>query len=303
MPDVLISVIIASYNSGKTIADVLNSLVRQKTGYTYEIIVVDSSSDETPVMLKRDFPAIKTLTFNQRKFAGDARNHGIAASTGAIIAFTDADCLVPENWIDEIARAHQEDYPVIGGAVDNANPECAIGWAYYFTEFNHWLPHIPAGYTFEIPGCCFTMKRWVYEKYGPFIVGTYCSDSAFQWRLLQDGRKPYFNPRIKVYHRNPDSLRDLLGHEPFHGKCYANVRVTEQRLPVGRIFCYLIGSPILPFLLFTRILMKVTKNRSYVAKFMQSMPWVFCGTTAWSFGEFQGYCHQLKLKLTHSQRV
>ncbi len=297
MNDIEISVVIASYNSQCTIADTLSSLLRQKTNHSYEIIVVDSSSDETAIMIRKNFPNIKLLTCNERKFAGDARNRGIKVSLGNIIAFTDADCLIPENWIDEIARAHLEDLPIIGGAVDNANPQYLIGWAYYFTEFSHWLPKVPAGYMFEIPGCCFTMKRSTFDKYGPFIVNTYCSDSAFQWRIMQAGHKPYFNPSIKVYHRNPSKLHDLLGHVPFHGRCFANVRVTEQRLRTGWILIYIIGCLVLPFLLFVRIFYKIVKYQSYLVEFLKATPLVFCGTAAWSLGEFKGYCDQLRKKI------
>jgi len=52
--DPLISVIVPSYNSETSIAACLTALIKQKVEANYEIILVDSSSDQTPATVARN---------------------------------------------------------------------------------------------------------------------------------------------------------------------------------------------------------------------------------------------------------
>ena len=135
-----LSVIIASYNSRGTIGACLKSLESQASPESFEIILVDSSTDGTPEYVEQDFPVVKIIRFPERKFCGDARNIGITKANGEVVAFIDADCLAGPSWVEEILRAHDSSDLAIGGAIANGNPESYVGWAAYFTEFSKWMP-------------------------------------------------------------------------------------------------------------------------------------------------------------------
>src|SRR5262245_13616920 len=124
-----VSVIVPSYNSKQTIARCLRALREQIASDDIEIIVVDSSIDGTAQMIAHEFPDVQLYKFKQRKYPGDARNFAISKASGKILAFTDADCIPASNWIEEIIKAHKDDYPSFGGAVENANPESYISLA------------------------------------------------------------------------------------------------------------------------------------------------------------------------------
>lgn len=123
-----LSIIIASYNSEKTIESCLKSLENQTTDKDFEVIVVDSSIDSTVKLIEERFPEVNLYRFSERKFPGDARNFGISVSNSKIIAFIDTDCVADINWVDEILRVHERPYPVIGGAIENGNPDSYFGW-------------------------------------------------------------------------------------------------------------------------------------------------------------------------------
>ena len=284
-----LSVIVASYNSRKTIEKCLRSLERQINPGDFEVIVVDSSEDGTAEIVVQKFPKVRLYTFSERKFPGDARNFGISKARGEILAFTDADCMVDQNWINKIIEAHKAPYPAIGGAVDSANPESYVGWEYYFCEFSQWMPQSPKRQMVEIPACCFSLKRWAFDKYGPFLEGSYCSDTVFNWKLGKDRHKPLFIPSIRVSHMNINSLRAFLKHELNHGRYFAKVRVVEQEFSKLKRIIFVMISPLLPLLLFYRIVNRIVRNRIYLKQFMLSSPLVFLGLIAWFSGEFLGY--------------
>ena len=289
-----LSVIIASYNSRKTIEKCLQSLESQINQADHEVIVVDSFEDGTAEFVAQQFPKVRLYTFSERKFPGDARNFGITKVKGDIIAFTDSDCIVDHNWVNEIIKAHDAPYPAIGGVVDNGNPESHIGWGHYFCEFSQWMPQSPKHQMVEIPTCCLSIKRWAFEKYGPFLEGVYCSDTAFHWRLGNDGRQPMFIPSIKVSHINIRSLMEFLKKEIMHGNFFAKVRMSEKKFSILQRISFVMISPLLPFLLFLRVAKRVFKTRIYLKQFILSSPVVFLGLIAWSYGEFLGYLSRPK---------
>lgn len=195
-----ISVIIASFNAEQVVEKCLESLGKQQTDVSFEVIVVDSSADGTSLLIEQKFPEIRLYHFARRKFCGDARNWGVSVAKADIVAFTDTDCRAKETWIEEIWKAHQAPALAIGGAIANANPDSYVGWAAYFTEFSHWMPGMQAGWIDDMAGANLSYKKKVFDKYNRFIEGTYCSDSEFHWRMAKDGHKVFFEPSIMVSH-------------------------------------------------------------------------------------------------------
>ena len=78
----MISVIIPSYCSQSTIIECIQSLVNQKIEEHFEILVVNSSADDTEEMVKEHFPNVEFVQLEQRVFAGTARNIGIQKARG-----------------------------------------------------------------------------------------------------------------------------------------------------------------------------------------------------------------------------
>jgi len=285
----MLSVIIASYNSEKTIEGCLSSLKNQRTDNDFEIIVVDSSSDRTAEIIKQNYPWVKLYTFPERKFCGDARNIGISVARGDIIAFIDADCMADKNWIDEILKAHQSSHLAIGGSMANGNPYSYVSWAHYFSEFSQWMPNKTTTWLADIAGANMSYKREVFEKFGHFIEGTYCSDTEFHWRLGQNGHQLQFVPSILVYHHNIDNLWRFLKHEYFHGRSFARVRIVSKNFSKLKRFLYMICFPLIAVKIFLRIGLINIKNRIYLLHYFKVLPLVALGLIFWSFGECVGY--------------
>ena len=88
----LVSVIIPTYNRGWIVKEAIDSVFEQDFS-DYELIVVDDGSDDnTPTILKAYGKKIIVL-HQTNKGVSAARNHGIAAASGRLIAFLDSDDL------------------------------------------------------------------------------------------------------------------------------------------------------------------------------------------------------------------
>jgi glycosyltransferase involved in cell wall biosynthesis len=80
----------------------------------YEVIVVDDGSrDDTGEIVVREFPSIGYL---RQPSAGPAaaRNRGVKAAGGEVVAFTDDDCLAPSNWLECLADGFAR-HPEVAG--------------------------------------------------------------------------------------------------------------------------------------------------------------------------------------------
>jgi len=284
-----LSVIIASYNARRTIAMCLDSLRLQKTSRTFETILVDSSTDGTAEMVRQRYPEVRLITSASRLFCGSARNVALKVAQAPIIAFLDADCFVEPGWVDAVLAAQSPPHYLVSGVVLNGSPDNQVAWAYYFCEFSHWLPARASREIHEAPGCCLSFQRPAYEAYGPFLEGTYSSDTAFHWRTRRNGHKVHLNPAIRVFHQTRYNIRDYLNHVAYHRRCYARVKLRESGLGLALRLAHVLLALLLPFLLLMVIGIRVIISRRFFREFLSCLPLLFAGLCARAYGEFFGF--------------
>lgn len=284
-----LSVIVASYNSRHTIAACLESLRRQVTGKAFEVIVADSSNDGTGDLVAARFPEVRLLRFEERKYPGDARNAGIEAARADIVASVDADCEAREDWVEQVLAAHQHPAVAIGGAIGNANPGSYVACAAYLCEFSEWMPGAPKRWLSNIATANLSYKKWIFEKYGHFIEGTYGSDTDFNWRLGRDGHRLLWEPSIVVAHRSIEGFGKFLRHEFKHGKDCGRMRVASQQFSMLRRLLYAVSFFLIPVKLYAVIAARNVRCRSYLRDFLAATPLVALGLYSWSLGELVAY--------------
>lgn len=106
-----VSVIVPAYNEENFIAKTLSSLLNQ-TYKNFELIVVDNNSDDRTDDVARKFGA--RVVFEEKKGVAHARQKGFEEAKGKIIATTDADTIVPNNWIERIVGEYEKDPELVG---------------------------------------------------------------------------------------------------------------------------------------------------------------------------------------------
>ncbi|MCP4650148.1 MAG: glycosyltransferase [PVC group bacterium] len=221
----MISIVIPSYNSEQTIGKCIDSLKNQSYENEYEIILVDSSDDNTPNIVRQEYPDTKLTHLEEKTDPGTARNLGIEKAKGEIIAFIDSDCIASYDWLKNIETAYDQGYNVVGGAVDIANEESdLIGWAGYIAEFREFLPGAPRHEAVHIPTCNISYKKDIFEKFG-FFDGKYYpqEDLVFNYNLRQKGEKIIFSPDIQVRHLHRSNLKEFFVHQRKIGEITAKV--------------------------------------------------------------------------------
>src|SRR3989339_1251365 len=100
--DKTVSVIVPMFNAQATIRECIESLLRLDP-LPYEIIIVDNGSTDDSVasvekVVKEKEMSLVAILSEKERGPAAARNCGAKAAKGGILAFTDSDCTVPQDW-------------------------------------------------------------------------------------------------------------------------------------------------------------------------------------------------------------
>lgn len=114
-----VSIIIPVFNQGEDLFRCLQALEGQTRPERFEVVVVDNHSDRPIDGLTERFPFVRCIR-EPKPGSYAARNRGIEASRGDILAFTDADCLPEGSWIESGVRAVQRlpGSGMVGGKIE-----------------------------------------------------------------------------------------------------------------------------------------------------------------------------------------
>lgn len=108
-----ISVVIPAYNEENYLGRCLNTVTKQDYSGPYEVIVVDNGSDDKTQEIANSYPGVRVI-YEPRKGVGSARQAGFSEARGEIIASTDADSIVPINWLSEINQIFNQNNHIVG---------------------------------------------------------------------------------------------------------------------------------------------------------------------------------------------
>lgn len=103
-----ISIVIPAYNEEKYIGACLGNIVRNAPENLKEIIVVNNASTDNTAAVASGFGKVRVVDEPQKGLT-KARQRGLNEATGDLLAFVDADSLVPENWFKIINREFNGD--------------------------------------------------------------------------------------------------------------------------------------------------------------------------------------------------
>ena len=218
--------VVATYNGSRTLEACLQSLVELDYPH-YEVIVVDDgSTDRTPEII-RAYPTVKFIRRPSNQGLSVARNVGIAAATGEIVAFTDSDCIADKDWLNYLVQTLESgDYAAVGGP--NISPPAhdhvqACVAAAPGSPSHVLLTDTDAEH---IPGCNMAFYKWALETIDGFDPGFRKAgdDVDVCWRLLQGGFKIGFSPSAVVWHHRRFTIGAYYRQQTGYGEAEALLR-------------------------------------------------------------------------------
>lgn len=212
----MISVIIPNLHSpliGTVIAALRHQTARAAIS---EIIIV---GQDRHGQIPPDAPDVLFIATPHRLQQGAARNLGVQYARGTYLLFLDADCIPQPDLVAKMLAAHQQGYPVVGGAVVLADlPHGVHGMPRYWMQcdnalaFAHALSHAPAGLRQSLATHAFSIQRETFIGLGGFREED-GEDHDLSYRMRQAGIPMYFTPHACVaHHHSRRTARAVWAH-------------------------------------------------------------------------------------------
>ncbi len=214
-----VSILIPVYNDPVGIEATLTSLCEQRYPRPdYEIIVADNgSTDNTRSVVRRfatEHGRISLVIEDDVPGAYAARNAGIRAADGEILAFLDCDMTVPEDWLERAIDEFQTtnaDY--MGCNVELVLPKNPSLPARYDAHTGFPIERYIERQRFA-PTCCLFVRRAVFGAVGLFDSRVVSGgDKEFGNRVAEAGYRLQFAEDVTMYHPARESVRALANKD------------------------------------------------------------------------------------------
>src|SRR5213594_3978571 len=223
-----ISVVVCTYNGARTIRDCLEGLDR--LAYPdYEVIVVNDGSTDGTAAIARHYDC--RLIQTENRGLASARNTGLEAATGEIVAYTDDDAYPDPHWLTYLAAMFlSTSHAAVGGPNiappgDGPIAECvarAPGGPVHVLLNDREAEHIP--------GCNMAFRKESLQAIGGFDpqFRTAGDDVDVCWQLQERGWTLGFHPAALVWHHRRNSVRTYWKQQIGYGRAEA---MLERKWP------------------------------------------------------------------------
>lgn len=188
------SILVPAYNEEQSISTCLNSLTSITSG-DKEIIVVDDASTDHTARIVEKFLDKGVILVRREKNGGRAAalNSGLQTSTGDVVVTTDADTVVPSDWLERYTACFKHQGTVaVGGAYQASNKDDVLAHATSVLDqilngvFKKSL--VPN----KLSGVNSAIRREALSKAGGFNENSWWSeDSELGWKLKKIGTIMY----------------------------------------------------------------------------------------------------------------
>ncbi len=223
-----LTVVICTWNRAESLAKTLESIenCRVPEGTDWEILIVDNNSTDTTSAVCQSFlqrnPERYRYVLEKRQGKSLALNTAIENARGDIIAFTDDDVLVGEDWLFALLQAFDtHDCAGVGGKIvpvwNSPKPDWFTVDGPYrlmlaIVEYDLGDQNQPCRIENPPYGANLALRKSVFDKYGLFrtdlgpVAGTTSrgEDSEYCRRLMSRGEQLIYVPEAVVHHPVPE---------------------------------------------------------------------------------------------------
>lgn len=214
-----VSVVVCAYNAADTLEDNLASL--EKLTYPdYEIILVNDGSRDRTSAIGHAHPRVRVIDIANGGLSA-ARNVGLAAATGEIVAYTDADTRVDPDWLTFLVQPFLRS-DVVGSGGPNVVPADDPPIAQCIARAPGGPTHVLLDDRIaeHVPGCNMAFRRDALLAIGGFnpVYLRAGDDVDVCWRLQARGWKIGFASSALVWHHHRSSVKAYWRQQVGYGE-------------------------------------------------------------------------------------
>ena len=200
----------------------------------YELILI--GDEETELLnissKKANDYGIKTIVKYKPFAAGKKRNIGVELASGDIIAFTDDDTILREDWLNNAINHLNDNTNYVGVGGPNFTPKEGLPFAKavgrifgskFLFSFRYTIGHSKPKEIEHNPTCNYIIKKEVFETVKFHDTLWPGEDAEFDIRLIKNGFKILYAPNVVVWHHRRSRPLPFLKQMFNYGKTRAQV--------------------------------------------------------------------------------
>jgi glycosyltransferase involved in cell wall biosynthesis len=249
-----VTAVVCAYNEQRHLPGCLDSLARVEYPSLQVVVCDDGSTDATLDIARRSGFEVLALPHGG---LSAARNAGLAAATGEIVAYLDADAACHPEWPYHLALAFEDPDVVVAGGPNLPFPDAGfVERAVAMSPGSPVEVLIGDDRAEHVPGCNLAVRASALRGIGGFDPAyiTAGDDVDVCWRLLDTGGQIGFSPAAQVHHHRRNTVKGYLRQQRGYGRAERMLtghhRHRFNRLGAARWTGFVYGGPrILPSLL------------------------------------------------------
>lgn len=289
----MVSFIIPSYNSYKTIEDTIKSIFQQtRLDMIKDVIVVDSSDDQKTraVLAQFQFPQLTVIQLNVKTSPALGRNLGAKNAKGDLFCFIDSDVYLSKDWLKQILEAYESGHRAGCGAISLPpfQTPSMLATAQLYLQFNEYLNSGILHDRSFVPSCNLFCGREAFEKVGGFPDLRASEDTMFCLSLNKI-EKIWFVPQAECFHIFREEWSSFERNQDLLGRYVIIYRRQYYKKWFYRGLFAVVLFPAFLTIKLIWIILRIRKaGKVHQRAFMKSLGVFLMGVVYWSRGFIKG---------------
>lgn len=226
--NILVSIIVRTYNEEKLIGKLLESIKRQNFNKeNLEVIIVDSGSEDSTLQIVQNYE-VKLVKIKKENFSfGYSLNRGIEVAKGKYILIISAHCYPRyNNWISNMIKPFEDDKIalVYGRQIGNKFTKYSENRIFY-----KWFPNSNKGIQRDAfcnnANCAIRRDIWEKQHYDESLSGL--EDLDWATKIKKKDFKIYYEPAACIYHLHSETYGQIKNRYEREAIAYKRIYPTE----------------------------------------------------------------------------
>jgi GT2 family glycosyltransferase len=212
------SLIIPLYNRPEEIKELLESMVKMPTKFTFETIIVEDGSSVPSEHIVLSYQDKLSISYYRKPNSGPglSRNYGAKYATGEYLIFLDSDVVLPPNYLNEVDKEMQENPLDAFGGPDRANDsftpiQKSINYSMTSIFTTGGIRNKKKGFEkFHPRSFNMGIRKTAFQQLGGFSELRFGEDIDFSIRLINNGFKTGLIENAFVYHKRRTDFKKFF---------------------------------------------------------------------------------------------
>ncbi|GAC1475154.1 MAG: hypothetical protein NVSMB9_27010 [Isosphaeraceae bacterium] len=280
-----VAVIVASIDAKGTVGTSVSRFAEEVRGRG-EVILVDASRDGTGEEARKRFPTLRILQCPPGSLTPELWGEGLRSTDADFVAFSTAAMVPRQGWLnallDQLARTGAA---AVGGPIEPGENLTPFDRAIYLLRFLNYRVPFPSPHALEPPGDnalyprdrLVKLDRQLSQGFWEAEVHRVLRGQGEHFTMAQDAVVTYSGGGQWL-----TTLRQRHGHAYQFGAC------RSQRMSRSHRLVQLAAGPLVPLILFQRIVAALRTRRLPLRPWASALPGLSLLLSAWAWGEMKG---------------